>query len=151
MTGQATTTREVQEWLDTSPFITFLGIKCTRCEPDEGHVTFLMPLRPELQRDSEPNRFHGGPIASLVDIAADLAIMAFVRYPIPTINFRVDYLRPSLGPTLTATTWVRRIGRTLAIADVDVTDTDGNLTAIGRGTFATTNSASVSNETAKRS
>jgi uncharacterized protein (TIGR00369 family) len=137
MTTATTTAADVQAWLGTSPFVTFLGICCTHCDSDAGVVSFELPLRPELERDSESNRFHGGPIAALVDIAADLGIMAVVGHPVPTIDFRVDYLRPSLGPMLGATATVRRIGRTVATADVDVSDATGKLTAIGRGTFAT--------------
>lgn len=132
-----TTSEHVQAWLDTSPFITFLGVTCTACDTERGTVAFELPMRSELERDSEPNRFHGGPIASLIDAAADLAVMAVVGYPVPTIDFRVDYLRPSLGPSLRATATIRRVGRAIATADVDVTDATGKLTAVGRGTFST--------------
>lgn len=131
------TCQDVQTWLDTSPFIRFLGVTCAYCDPKQGTVTFELPMRPELERDSEPNRFHGGPIASLIDTAADLAVMAIVGYPVPTIDFRVDYLRPSLGPSLHATATIRRVGRAIATADVNVSDATGKLTAVGRGTFAT--------------
>lgn len=133
----AISARDVQAWLDSSPFIGFMGVTCTDCDPERGVVVFELPLRAELERGGEPGRFHGGPIASLIDTAADLAIMAVVGHPVPTINFRVDYLRPSLGPTLSATATVRRVGRAIGIADVDVVDATGKLTAIGRGTFAT--------------
>jgi uncharacterized protein (TIGR00369 family) len=56
---------------------------------------------------------------------------------VPTINFRVDYLRPAMTARLTATATVRRAGRTVAIVDIDVEDGEGRLVAVGRGCYAT--------------
>ena len=80
--------------------------------------------------------FHGGPIASLIDIAGDMAVAVKAGGGVPTISLRVDYLRPSVGPFLMATARVRRFGRTIAVADVDVTDDQGRLCAVGRGTYS---------------
>ena len=55
---------------------------------------------------------------------------------VPTINFRVDYLRPSSGDHLLAVATARRVGRTVGVADVDVFDDQGRLTAIGRATYS---------------
>jgi hypothetical protein len=44
-------------------------------------------------------------------------------------NFRVDYLRPAMTSRLIAT--VRRAGRTVAIVDIDVADSEGRLVAVG--------------------
>jgi uncharacterized protein (TIGR00369 family) len=52
-------------------------------------------------------------------------------------NFRVDYLRPAMTARLTATATVRRAGRTLAIVDTDVADSEARLVAVGRGCYAT--------------
>jgi acyl-coenzyme A thioesterase PaaI-like protein len=38
---------------------------------------------------------------------------------------------------LTVTATVRRAGRTLAIVDIDVADSEGRLVAVGRGCYAT--------------
>jgi uncharacterized protein (TIGR00369 family) len=38
------------------------------------------------------------------------------------MNIRIDYLKPAMGPELVATARVRRLGRSVAVADVDVTD-----------------------------
>jgi uncharacterized protein (TIGR00369 family) len=55
---------------------------------------------------------------------------------IPTINLRIDYLKPAIGDALTATAKVRRTGRTVAVIDVDVMDDKGSLVALGRGTYS---------------
>jgi uncharacterized protein (TIGR00369 family) len=49
----------------------------------------------------------------------------------------VDYLRPALG-RLVATGTARRAGRTIGVVDIDVTDEQNRLVAIGRGSYAMT-------------
>ncbi|WP_028923889.1 PaaI family thioesterase [Pseudonocardia acaciae] len=132
------TTTTLQGWLDGSPFIAFLGITCEKLDRDRQRVTLRMPMRPQLRRDEGSGWFHGGPIASLIDIAGDFAVALATGGGVPTVNFRVDYLRPSTGDALVATATVRRAGRTVAVADVDVHDEQGRLTAVGRGTYSTT-------------
>ena len=75
------------------------------------------------------------PIASFIDTVGDYAVALVLKAGVPTINFRVDYLRPSFGQFLRATATVRRLGRTVAVVDIDVTDDQGRLCAIGRGTY----------------
>lgn len=55
---------------------------------------------------------------------------------VPTINFRTDYLRPAINTSLRAVATVRRAGRTVGVADVDVYDDSDRLVAVGRGTFS---------------
>ncbi len=55
---------------------------------------------------------------------------------VPTINFRVDYLRPARGTELKAVAKVRKAGRTVGLADVDVYDAAGRLCAVGRGCYS---------------
>jgi uncharacterized protein (TIGR00369 family) len=50
---------------------------------------------------------------------------------------RVDYLRPAIKTDLHFRASVRRSGRTVAVADVDVTDDRGALVAIGRVVYGT--------------
>ena len=57
--------------------------------------------------------------------------------PLPTVNFRVDYLRPAIGTALIATARVRRNGKLVGIVDIVATNEAGQLVAIGRATYAT--------------
>lgn len=95
-----------------------------------------MPLRPELERGVGTKQFHGGPIAAFIDTVGDFAIGIVVGGGVPTVNLRVDYLRPAIGDSLTATARVRRAGKTYAVVDVDVMQPDGKLVAVGRGTYS---------------
>ncbi len=54
---------------------------------------------------------------------------------VPTINIRIDYLKPAVGDSLTATARARRMGRSVAVAAIDVFDEKNALVAIGRGTY----------------
>ncbi len=124
------------EFLRRSPYHRLLGLEMVRAGTDE--VAVRMPFREDLLAgDAAAGQYvHGGAIASLIDCAGDFAVIAAVGYDVPTIDLRVDYLRPATGE-LTATARVRKAGRSVAVADVDVTDGAGRLVAIGRGVFKT--------------
>ncbi|MEM6460869.1 MAG: PaaI family thioesterase [Pseudomonadota bacterium] len=131
------TAEEVQASMDASPFIAFLGLRIVEVDEEAGSVTMTMPIRPELERGGPmTGQFHGGPVASLIDTAGDFAVAVAVGGGVPTMNFRVDYLRPSSGRLLTAKAQARRIGRTVAVVDIDLLDDQDRLCAIGRGTYS---------------
>jgi uncharacterized protein (TIGR00369 family) len=90
-----------------------------------------------LERSLRTGQYHGGVIASLIDIAGDFALIAVLGYGVPTINFRVDYLRPAARTDLLGMARVRRAGRTIGVVDIDVTEPDGRLIALGRGCYST--------------
>jgi uncharacterized protein (TIGR00369 family) len=95
-----------------------------------------MGFTPAVERAEGTGQFHGGAIASLIDIAGDFALIAVLGHGVPTINFRTDYLRPAMGAGLSAKATVRRIGRTVGVVDIDVVDDKGRVVAIGRGSYA---------------
>ncbi|TWT14892.1 PaaI family thioesterase [Reyranella sp. CPCC 100927] len=130
------TTETVAAWLAQSPFIRFLNLTVDAVDEKAQSVTMTMPMRPEFERGAGSGQFHGGPIASFIDTVGDYAVAIVLKSGVPTINFRVDYLRPSVGSFLRGTAVVRRLGRTVAVVDIDVTDDQGRLCAIGRGTYS---------------
>ena len=77
-------------------------------------------------------------LRTFIDVAGDFALALVVGGPVPTINLRVDYLRPATHTGLTATARVRRAGRTVGVVDVDVHDDSGKLVAVGRGCYSAT-------------
>lgn len=128
---------EVQERLDASPFIKFLGLTVVSLDHDKGEITMRAPMRPELERGAGTGQWHGGPIASIIDTVGDFALIMLVGRGLPTVNFRVDYLRPAIDTALIVTATVRRNGKTVGISDIDVFNESGTLLAIGRATYAT--------------
>ncbi|MBV9637047.1 MAG: PaaI family thioesterase, partial [Methylobacteriaceae bacterium] len=101
----------LQELLDGSPFIRFLGIRAVALDHERQEVVLSMPLTPDHERHPATEQVHGGAIASLIDVAGDFALVILLGGAVPTINLRIDYLRPAIGD-LTATARVRRAGRT---------------------------------------
>jgi uncharacterized protein (TIGR00369 family) len=131
------TIESVQAMLDASPFIASLHLQVLSIDADKQEIAVKMPFRKELERRPGTGQFHGGPIAALIDIVGDYALVLQTGGPVPTINFRTDYLRPAIDTDLTATGRVRRAGRTVAVIDIDVEDDQGRLVATGRGTYST--------------
>ena len=127
---------QIQAAFDASPFLGFLGLKVVTLDHEAGTLTVSMPMRPELERRLGSGQFHGGPLAAFIDSVGDYAIGMAVGGGVPTINLRIDYLRPAVGSVLTGTARVRRAGRTVALVDVDVYDEKQALVAVGRGTYS---------------
>ena len=126
----------IQKMFDHSPFIAQLGLEVVATDPERTSITVRMPMRPQLERFPGTGQFHGGPIASLIDVVGDFAIGMMVGGGVPTINLRIDYLKPAVGEALVATAQVRRSGRTIAVVDIDVRDQKDALVAVGRGTYS---------------
>ena len=127
----------IQAMMDDSPFIRFFGMRVTAADAATSTVAVEMTLRPELERAPGTGQWHGGALAGLIDTAGDFALVLGSGGAVPTINFRVDYLRPATTPTLKATARVRRAGRTVGVVDIDVEDEAGRLVAVGRGCYGT--------------
>ncbi|MFL7905515.1 uncharacterized protein (TIGR00369 family) [Azospirillum baldaniorum] len=136
-TSVVLTQADVQEWLDRSPFIRFLGLRVTALDHAAQRITMHAPFRAEVERGPGSDQWHGGPIAAIVDTVGDYALIMSLGRGLPTVNFRVDYLRPAIGTGLTATATVRRAGKSVGVVDVDVLDDKGALVAIGRATYST--------------
>jgi uncharacterized protein (TIGR00369 family) len=128
---------EIQAMLDKSPFISFMGLKVTEADPAREQVTMTCAMRPEFERGAGTGQWHGGPIAAIIDTVGDYALVMALRRGLPTINFRVDYLRPAIKTSLTTVARVRRAGKSVGVVDVDVYDDRKALVAVGRATYST--------------
>jgi uncharacterized protein (TIGR00369 family) len=96
-----------------------------------------MPMRAAFERGRGSGQWHGGPIAAAIDTVGDYALVMLLGRPLPTIDFRVDYLRPAMHTGLRLTARARRMGKSVGVVDVDVMDEGGTLVAIGRANYAT--------------
>ena len=88
-----------------------------------------------MERRPGTKQFHGGPLAAFIDIVGDFAIGMMVGGGVPTMNLRIDYLKPAVGDAVIGVARVRRRGRSACVVDVDVSNEDGALVAVGRGTY----------------
>jgi uncharacterized protein (TIGR00369 family) len=128
---------QMQQGLSRSPFISSLGLEVTATDPVRQEVTMRVAMRPEFERMAGSGQWHGGPLAAIIDTVGDYALVMMLGRPLPTINFRVDYLKPAVKTSLTVVGRVRRSGRSVGVVDVDVFDDAMALVAIGRATYST--------------
>ncbi len=129
---------DIQKIFDASPFMSHMKMKAESVDHAASELTCTMPMQPFMERRAGTQQFHGGPIAAFIDTAGDYAMALHVGAPVPTINYRVDYLRPAMNTSLTAVAKVRRAGRTVGVVDIDITDDKGRLVTVGRGCYAGT-------------
>ena len=127
----------LEEFLSSSPFHRMLGLSLGDVDSVAQRVVIRSRWNEQIRRGDGAEQYHGGVIASVIDIAGDFALIAVLGYGVPTINFRVDYLRPAGGGDLEARATVRRAGRTVGVVDVEVVDAEGRLVALGRGCYGT--------------
>jgi uncharacterized protein (TIGR00369 family) len=118
-------------------FQKFLGLELAGFDPQAASVALDARWRPEFEREPGSRQWHGGVLAALIDVAGDFAVIARLGRGVPTVDLRVDYLRPATGTDLRAEAAALRIGRTIGTVDVALRDTAGNLVATGRGTYFT--------------
>ena len=128
---------ELQDRLAHSAFIDFMGLIVVSADAARQEVVMRAPMRPEFERGKGSGQWHGGPIAAVIDTVGDFALVMLLGRALPTVNFRVDYLRPAINTALLVTARVRRNGRSVGVVDVDVENEAGQLLAIGRATYAT--------------
>ena len=115
-----------------------LGIEIVDSEADGAAV--------ELDADERHlnghGTVHGGAIATLVDTAMGAAVLREDTgddAPV-TIEMKVTYLRPAHPGRLRAEAAIRRRGKRIVVAEVDVLDGDGQAVAHGIGTFTSASS-----------
>jgi len=128
---------ELQQRLGHSAFIDFLNLTVLSADPEKEQIVMRAAMRPEFERSRGTGQWHGGPIAAIIDTVGDYALVMTLGRPLPTVNFRVDYLRPAIDTALIVTARVRRSGRLVGVVDIDVANETGQLVAIGRATYAT--------------
>lgn len=107
----------------------------------DGSVSVGLDYRDELAGRRGARFFHGGVIASLADLAAHAVVALRQDGMAPTIDLRIDYLRPAESPRLVARARLLRLGRSVSRADVEIRTAEGRLVAVARGAFGSTPSS----------
>ncbi len=117
------TAQQVREFLPRVPFATFLGIKLTRVHRDG--VTIECALRHELTNSAAVA--HGGVAATLADAAVGMALNRHFggKRPFTTVEMKINYFLPATEGRIFARSRLLRIGSTLCVGSVDLTDARG--------------------------
>ncbi len=126
---------QIQALITRAPYHQWLGLRVLAFA-DDG-IELRATWREEWVVNPERRNTHGGVIATLIDIAADWAMLKQNGRPVPTIDLRIDYHRPALPGDLVAHGKVIRGGAQFGTAEARIFDTEGRLIASGRGTYFT--------------
>ncbi len=111
-------------------------------------------LKFDMKEDFIGNAFrgliHGGVTAAVLDVTGGIAAFFSLRNQLKgqsiekaaerfskfgTIDLRIDYLRPGIGETFTATGTVLRTGSKVAVATMEMHNEKGRLLATGTGSY----------------
>jgi len=119
--------------LDHVPFARLLGIEVDSVEP--GHAVLSMKLRDDLMRNN--GIAHGGAIATLIDSAMAIAIMALLEENerTVTVDLTIHYLRPISEGTTRASARVVRAGRRVITVSAELFDHNEKLSATAISTY----------------
>ena len=119
--------------LDHVPFAKLLGIEVDSVEP--GHAVLSMKLRDDLMRNH--GIAHGGAIATLIDSAMAIAIMALLEENerTVTVDLTIHYLRPISEGTTRASARVVRAGRRVITVSAELFDHNEKLSATAISTY----------------
>ena len=124
-----------RQW-EGEPYHRLLGIAIE--ELREGYARLRLPFRAEHR--NRDGLVHGGAISSLVDMAAVIALDSALDYSDPdllghsSIELNVSFLAAARAASV-AEGSLLRLGRTIAVCDIDVRDEAGTALAKGRVTF----------------
>lgn len=134
MTSAVMTIPDIQASMRQSPFIAFLGLEVVSAE--DASLVCHCSMRPEFERLEGSGQWHGGILSSVIDTVGDYVVAKSLGRPVPTVNFRTDYLKPATSRKLLLRGIARRVGRSLAVADVEVCNENGDVVALGRATYS---------------
>lgn len=139
------------------PFNKALGIMVESISPECCRTVF--EIRKELMGHYARGMLHGGVISSVIDatggLAAFIGIQAKMHNPvlearlemanrISTIDLRVDFLRPGIGKRFTAAAYPLRTGNRVVVIRVELHNDQNALIAVGTGTYAVSQTDSLS-------
>jgi uncharacterized protein (TIGR00369 family) len=102
-------------------------------EWSEGLVVFRFAPPPSVRHEGG---VHGGALSTALDTAATFALISSIDADASTVDLRVDFMRPALDAEFRVEGRTKRAGRRLGWADAELTNAEGRLIAVARGTFA---------------
>ncbi len=126
---------DLDHFLRAPPLHRWLGV--TLVKGDTEVCVLRLPPNPDFVGNASVPAIHGGIVTALIDLAGGAVLFLGTGIATPTIDMRVDFIRPAIaGRALEATARVTNSGSTIAFVDVDVTDPEGVIVARGRCTYS---------------
>ncbi len=136
MSAAAEALERLRHELQHPPFHAVLRPEPVSVDLDSGTVVIRLPYQAIFGRAQGSPEVHGGVVATLIDMAGHAAVAVQTQRMAPTIDLRIDYLRPAPAKDLLATARLIKLGRAVSRVDIDIHGEDGKLVAIGRGAFS---------------
>ena len=125
----------IKKRLSNNPVVEFVGIKLMEVVP--GRSNLVLPHRVELQNSM--GVLQGGILGVLADVAGGVSLYSVLPDPvkvvIPTVEFKLNFLRPAGGEDVRARGRVAHHGRRIAVCQVDLTTEAETLLATGLFTY----------------
>jgi uncharacterized protein (TIGR00369 family) len=124
MNDSKLTARQIRGSLARIPFNLLLGVKLTSLHGDG--VTIECRVRDELKNSA--GVAHGGIAAALADVAVGAALNRHFggKRRATTVELKINYFRPVIEGRIFARSHLLRIGSTLCVGRVDLTDGKAN-------------------------
>jgi len=121
--------------LANNPIVKFMSIGLR--EMTSGEATLILKHREELRNSM--GLLQGGILGVLADVAGGVSLYSVMTDPlkvvIPTVEFKLNFLRPAKGGDLVARGRVVHSGRQIAVCQVEISSEDGVLLATGVFTY----------------
>ncbi len=116
---------QVEKVLRKIRFARSLGVRLVRLHRDG--ITLECPIREKLLNSA--GVVHGGVSATLADCAVGVAIHRHIgsQRPLSTVEMKINYFRPVSEGRIFARSRLLRVGATLCVGRVDLTDQRGRV------------------------
>ncbi len=102
-----------------------------------GRARVVIPFDPELTQNT--GRLHGAVLFEAADTAGFVAANSVeTAFGVLTVDYQLSLVRSATGGSVTALAEVLHAGRTLIRVESRVLDDDGELLALGHGTYLVT-------------
>jgi len=125
----------IEARVEKNPVLTLMGIEVLEVRP--GEATVLLRHREDFHNSL--GHVQGGVFAVVADVAGGISLYSVLPDPrevaIPTIEFKLNFLRPAGAEDLLARGRLVHRGRQVAVCQVDVTDRSGRHLATGLFTY----------------
>ena len=127
------TIEDLRNVAENMPFNKLVGIRVVRMHSDG--VTVECAMRDELKNVA--GMMHGGVMATLADASVGIALASHFggRRPCTTTDLKINYLRPIAHGKIVARSRLVRIGKTLCVGRVDMSDGQRKLAAVAIVTY----------------
>jgi uncharacterized protein (TIGR00369 family) len=125
----------VAEIMPSTPYLSGLGIRIERYDPDEA--TIRLPFRDDLTNDG--TYYHGGVIAAVMDTAGAAAAWSNHDFHkgmrASTVSMSIQYVGACKRSDLVCHAHAIKRGKELTFTEITATDADGAVVAHGVQTY----------------